>query len=52
MDLAGNIAVITGGAQGIGRAIAEALIAENANVMILDLDPVSVSKTASNIGAY
>lgn len=52
MNFAGKIAVITGGAQGIGRAIAEALIAESANVIILDLDPDSVSKTATKIGAH
>jgi NAD(P)-dependent dehydrogenase (short-subunit alcohol dehydrogenase family) len=52
MKLSGKIAVVTGGAQGIGRAIAAALIAEHANVAILDLDPDAVSKTAHDLGAY
>ena len=52
MDLARKIAVVTGGAQGIGRAIAEALIAEHADVVILDLNPDAVSKTADQIGAH
>ncbi|NDH72656.1 MAG: SDR family NAD(P)-dependent oxidoreductase, partial [Rhodobacteraceae bacterium] len=52
MELAGKIAVVTGGAQGIGRAIAEALIAEHADVVILDLNPDAVSKTADQIGAH
>lgn len=52
MEFAGKIAVVTGGAQGIGRAIAEALIAEDADVIILDLDPEAVSKTTSDIGAH
>ena len=52
MELAGKIAVVTGGAHGIGRAIAEALIAEHADVVILDLNSVAVSKTADQIGAH
>ena len=52
MELAGKIAVVTGGAQGIGHAIAEALIAEHADVVILDLNPDAVSKTADQIGAH
>jgi NAD(P)-dependent dehydrogenase (short-subunit alcohol dehydrogenase family) len=37
--LAGKVAVVTGGAQGIGRAIAGGLAAEGAEVVIADLDP-------------
>ena len=52
MDFDGKIAVVTGAAQGIGRAIAEALIAEHADVVILDIDPDAIAKTAHEIGAY
>jgi NAD(P)-dependent dehydrogenase (short-subunit alcohol dehydrogenase family) len=37
--LEGKVAVVTGGAQGIGRAIADGLEAEGAAVAIADLDP-------------
>ncbi len=52
MDFAGKIAVVTGGAKGIGRAIAAALIAENADLVILDIDQDAVAKTADEIGAH
>jgi NAD(P)-dependent dehydrogenase (short-subunit alcohol dehydrogenase family) len=37
--LDGKIAIVTGGAQGIGKAITEGLSAEGATVVIADLDP-------------
>ena len=39
MTLAGKVAIVTGGAQGIGRAIAEGLEREGAEVVVADLNP-------------
>jgi NAD(P)-dependent dehydrogenase (short-subunit alcohol dehydrogenase family) len=39
MRLDGNVAIVTGGAQGIGRAIADGLAAEGATIVIADLNP-------------
>jgi NAD(P)-dependent dehydrogenase (short-subunit alcohol dehydrogenase family) len=43
LKLAGQTAVIAGGARGIGRAIAAAFAAERANVAVIDLDPTVTS---------
>jgi NAD(P)-dependent dehydrogenase (short-subunit alcohol dehydrogenase family) len=48
LDLAGQTAVIVGGARGIGRAIAAAFAAEGTNVALLDIDTV-VSATAKEL---
>jgi NAD(P)-dependent dehydrogenase (short-subunit alcohol dehydrogenase family) len=48
LKIAGQTAVIVGGARGIGRAIAEAFAGEGTNVALLDRDP-EVSATATQI---
>jgi NAD(P)-dependent dehydrogenase (short-subunit alcohol dehydrogenase family) len=49
LDLAGQAAVVAGGARGIGRAIAEAFAAEGAAVALFDLDP-TIADAARDIG--
>ena len=48
--LTGQIAAITGGARGIGRATAEAFIREGMKVAIGDLDVEMAQKTADDLG--
>ena len=49
IDLAGRFAVITGGAQGIGRAIAERFLDSGAGVAIWDRDLALAEKTMGEI---
>lgn len=51
IDLEGRIAVITGGAQGFGRASTERFIASGAKVAIWDRDMVLAEKTAAELGS-
>ena len=49
--LAGRVAFVTGGASGIGHAIAERLAREGASVVVADLDGENADKVAAGIGA-
>jgi 3-oxoacyl-[acyl-carrier protein] reductase len=51
MLLSGQVAVVTGGAQGIGKAIALALAREGAEIVIADLNLEEANKTAQEIEA-
>ena len=51
MKLQGKTAIVTGGAQGIGAAIAGALAADGAAVAVLDLDGEGAAGTAEKIAA-
>jgi 2-dehydro-3-deoxy-L-rhamnonate dehydrogenase (NAD+) len=50
IDLDGRIAVVTGGAQGFGRAITERFVESGAKVAIWDYDQALAEKTAQEIG--
>jgi len=50
IDLNGRCAVVTGGAQGFGRAITERFVASGAKVAIWDNDQALAEKTAKEIG--
>ncbi|HET7399127.1 MAG TPA: SDR family oxidoreductase [Intrasporangium sp.] len=49
--LAGQSALVTGAASGIGRAIAEAFVAAGAAVVVLDHDPAVSEDAARGVGA-
>ena len=50
IDLKGRSAAVTGGAQGIGRAVCERLLASGAKVAIWDQDADLAAKTATELG--
>jgi 3-oxoacyl-[acyl-carrier protein] reductase len=53
MKLKEKVAIVTGSGRGIGRAIAERLAKDGANIVVCDVDGDGASKTASEIaGQY
>ena len=50
-QIEGRVAFVTGGASGIGLAIAVALIRAGARLMLADIDEDALSKAASQLGA-
>jgi NAD(P)-dependent dehydrogenase (short-subunit alcohol dehydrogenase family) len=50
-DLRDKVAVVTGGASGIGKGIAQRLVEQGARVIIADLDVDRLQRTAAEIGA-
>ncbi|MBV8160060.1 MAG: SDR family oxidoreductase [Acidimicrobiia bacterium] len=51
IDLTGQVAVVTGGGAGIGRATAQALAAAGAHVVVADIDEQSAKDTVEHIRA-
>jgi NAD(P)-dependent dehydrogenase (short-subunit alcohol dehydrogenase family) len=50
-DLEGKVAVVTGGASGIGKGIAEALKNEGVELVIADIEDGALQRTAKELGA-
>jgi 2-dehydro-3-deoxy-L-rhamnonate dehydrogenase (NAD+) len=50
IDLAGRVAVVTGGAQGIGYAIAERMLASGASVVLWDADAGKLAEAKASLG--
>ena len=50
MDISGSTAIVTGGASGIGAAVARALAAKGAVVVVADLNAEKGEALAAEIG--
>lgn len=51
MQISESVAIVTGGASGLGAATAEMLVCKGASVVILDIDELAGRATAERIGA-
>src|SRR4051794_2722551 len=52
MDLNGKVAVVTGGASGIGAACSRAFAAAGASVAVVDRNAEGVDRVAAEIGGF
>ncbi|MGZ8253856.1 MAG: SDR family NAD(P)-dependent oxidoreductase, partial [Burkholderiaceae bacterium] len=52
LDMKGRNAIVTGGAAGIGLAIARRLVASGAKVSLWDRDQAALDAAASSLGAH
>ena len=50
MDIKGKVALITGGASGLGLATAEKLLAAGSKIMLVDLNEDNVKKASESLG--
>jgi all-trans-retinol dehydrogenase (NAD+) len=51
-EIAGQLGLVTGGANGLGRAICLQLAKEGCNVAVVDLDEVNAAKTAEDCAKF
>ena len=51
LDLEGRAAIVTGGARGIGLAVAARLLADGAKVALWDADPAALEAARAGLGA-
>jgi NAD(P)-dependent dehydrogenase (short-subunit alcohol dehydrogenase family) len=50
MELVNKVALVTGGASGLGQATVEAFVAEGAKVVILDINEEKANEIINNLG--
>jgi 3-oxoacyl-[acyl-carrier protein] reductase len=52
MDLTGQVAVVTGGTRGIGKAIAEELAKKGVQVIVCGRNPETAQQTAAALSSF